>query len=46
MLDRLKVEVLEPVYIRGYPTAEDFAALDRLADEIERKHREARIIST
>ena len=46
MLDRLKVEVLEPVYIRGYPTAEDFAALDRLADEIVRKHREAGIIST
>lgn len=41
MLDRLKVEVLDPVYIRGLPKEEDFAALDRLADEIAKRHREA-----
>jgi flavorubredoxin len=46
MLDRLKVEVLDPVYVRGYPNENDFAALDRLADEIESKHREAGIISS
>lgn len=41
MLGRLKVEFLEPVYVRGYPREEDFAALDRLADDIRRKHEEA-----
>ncbi|NLB01687.1 MAG: FprA family A-type flavoprotein, partial [Methanomicrobiales archaeon] len=46
MLDRLKVELLEPVYIRGYPKEADFAALDRLADEIKKKHEEAGIITS
>lgn len=44
MLGRLKVELYEPVYIRGHPKAEDFAALDRLADEIAKKHGEAGIL--
>lgn len=44
MLGRLKVEFLEPVYIKGYPKEGDFAALDRLADEIQKKHNEAGII--
>ncbi len=44
MLGRLKVEFLEPVYVRGYPKEEDFAALDRLADEIRKKHEEAGIV--
>ena len=44
MLDRLKVEVLEPVYIKGYPREGDFAALDRLADDIQKKHQETGII--
>ncbi len=44
MLGRLKIEVIEPVYIKGYPKEEDFAALDRLADEIKKKHEEAGII--
>jgi len=44
MLDRLKVEVIDPVYIKGYPKEEDFAALDRLADDIQKKHQEAGII--
>ncbi|MFA7562912.1 MAG: FprA family A-type flavoprotein [Methanoculleus sp.] len=46
MLDRLKVELLEPVYIRGYPKEADFAALDRLADEIKKKHEEAGITAS
>lgn len=45
MLGRLKVEFLEPVYVRGLPKQEDFAALDRLADEIKKKHEEAGILS-
>jgi flavorubredoxin len=44
MLGRLKVEFLEPVYVRGLPKEEDFAALDRLADEIKKKHEEAGIL--
>ena len=46
MLDHLKIEVLTPVYVRGYPKEADFAALDRLADEIRKKHEEAGILST
>jgi len=45
MLTNLKVELLEPVIVKGYPKAEDFEALDRLADEIFRRHREHNIIS-
>jgi len=41
MLGRLKVEFLEPVYVKGYPKEEDFAALDRLADDIRKRHEEA-----
>ncbi len=44
MLGRLKVEFLEGVYVRGYPKDEDFAALDRLADEIRKRHEEAGIV--
>lgn len=40
MLTNLEVEVLEPVVARGYPKEEDFRALDRLSDEILRRHKE------
>jgi len=40
MLSNLKVELLEPVVIRGFPKEDDFKALDRLADEILNKHKE------
>jgi len=40
MLSTLKVELLEPVVIRGFPKEDDFKALDRLADEILNKHKE------
>ena len=36
----LKVEVIEPVLAKGLPTDEDYKALDQLADEILRRHRE------
>ncbi len=36
----LKVEILPPVIARGYPTADDLAALDKLAATIAVKHRE------
>ncbi|MHB8840365.1 MAG: FprA family A-type flavoprotein [Candidatus Aquicultor sp.] len=40
ILTNLKVEILEPVIVKGAPTQETFAALDRLAGEIAAKHRE------
>lgn len=43
MLTNLKVEVIEPVIIKGHPKEADFKALDRLADDILRKHKDNRI---
>jgi len=40
MLSNLKVELLEPVVVKGFPKEEDFRALDKLADEILGKHKE------
>jgi Uncharacterized flavoproteins len=44
MISNLKVELIEPVISKGYPKEEDFKALDGLADEILKKHREEKII--
>ncbi|NQE05263.1 Type A flavoprotein FprA [ANME-1 cluster archaeon GoMg1] len=44
MMPNLKVEILDPVVVKGVPKEEDFEALDRLADEIVNKHREHNII--
>ena len=38
-LTNLRVEILDPVVVRGFPKEEDFKALDRLADKILDKHR-------
>ena len=38
MMDKLKVEFLEPVLAKGMPREADFAALDTLAETIARKH--------
>ncbi|MHA1726610.1 MAG: FprA family A-type flavoprotein [Promethearchaeota archaeon] len=40
MISNLKVDILEPVVIKGLPKESDFKALDRLAEEIRNKHRE------
>jgi flavorubredoxin len=40
MIPNLKVEVLSPVLVKGFPKEADFRALDTLADDIARKHRE------
>ncbi|MBP2145756.1 flavorubredoxin [Methanofollis sp. W23] len=37
-LSRLNAEMIEPVYVRGYPGGEDLAALADLADTIVKKH--------
>lgn len=44
MLSNLKVELLEPVVIKGFPKEKDFQALDRLADEILKKHKEHSLV--
>jgi flavorubredoxin len=40
MIPNLKVEVLQPVIIKGFPREEDFKALDNLASTIAEKHKE------
>lgn len=40
LIPNLKVKVLEPVICKGFPRESDFAALDRLADEIATQHQE------
>ena len=44
MIPNLKVEVLAPVVIKGYPEEADFQALDKLADAIVAKHKEAGLV--
>lgn len=40
MLGNLKVEVIEPVIVKGHPKEEDFRTIDRLADEILKRHKQ------
>ena len=40
MMGNLKVEILDPVIIKGFPREEDFKALNILADNIHKKHKE------
>jgi len=39
LVPNLKVELIEPVVVKGYPKDDDFAALDKLANEILAKHK-------
>jgi flavorubredoxin len=41
MIPNLKVEIIPPVYCKGFPKEADFKALDGLADAIAKKHRDA-----
>ena len=43
MMPFFKVEMLEPVIAKGLPSDDDYNALDRLADDILDKHKEAAI---
>ncbi|MCC7573317.1 MAG: FprA family A-type flavoprotein, partial [Candidatus Methanofastidiosum sp.] len=40
LISSLKVQLIEPVYIKGYPQDIDFKSLDKLAEEINKKHKE------
>jgi flavorubredoxin len=44
MLTNLKAEILPPVIIKGFPAAQHFRELDRLADDILKKHKEINIV--
>lgn len=44
MLDHVKVEVIEPVVIRGLPDEAAVVAINRLADDIAKKHKEIGIL--
>jgi flavorubredoxin len=44
MLDHVKVEVLEPVMVKGQPDEATLKQLERLADDILKKHREINIV--
>jgi len=44
MLDHVKVEVIEPVIVKGQPDEQTLKQLDRLADDILKKHREINIM--
>lgn len=46
ILTNLKVEIIEPVVVKGYPQEEDLKLLDKLAEQIWIKHREIRIVGT
>lgn len=43
LLSNLKVEIIEPVIVKGCPKDDDFLALDKLADQILAKHKELKI---
>ncbi len=44
LIPNLKVEILDPVVVKGYPGDEDFEALDKLAAKIAGKHKEHNLI--
>ena len=39
LITNLKVEVIEPIIVKGYPKRKDFELLDELAESIVKKHR-------
>jgi len=45
LMSNLKVELLEPVLAKGQPKEAAFLAIERLADEILTKHKEAGIVN-
>ena len=46
MLTNLKVELFEPILVKGYPKEEDLKAIEILADQIKKKHDESELIIT
>ena len=44
MLDHIKVELIEPVMVNGLPDETTLRALERLADDILKKHSDSKIV--
>jgi len=44
MLDHVKVELIEPVMVKGLMDETTFQALNRLSDDIEKKHKDSNIV--
>ena len=44
MLPNIKADMLDPVYIMGQANEEDLGQLERLADEILKKHKDYNIV--
>jgi len=44
MIPNLKVEIIDPVIIKGFPRDKDFKAFDILASSIADKHKEHNLI--
>ncbi|MCK9590757.1 MAG: FprA family A-type flavoprotein [Methanoregula sp.] len=44
MLDHVKIEIIEPVMVKGLPEETTFQALNRLADDILKKHKDSNIV--
>jgi flavorubredoxin len=44
MMTNLRITFLEPVIVKGYPREQDLRAVDRLADDILKKHKELGIL--
>lgn len=45
LLSNLKVEIITPVISRGHPKADDFSALERLAETLYNRHKEAGLMN-
>jgi len=44
MVTNIKAEVIDPVVIKGVPDKEGFKLLDKLADEIAKKHQASELV--
>jgi len=44
IIPNLKVEIIPPVIVKGYPKEADFQSLDKLADAIAGKHKDAGLV--
>jgi flavorubredoxin len=44
MIPNLKVEIIPPLIVKGYPKEADFQALEKLADTIAGKHKDAGLV--
>jgi flavorubredoxin len=44
LLSGMNADILDPVYIKGQPTEEDFRRLNHLADEILKRHKDYNIV--